>query len=50
MCRALAAHRHIRGLGKNVLTHLDRVLFPTLQRLARERPPAAGGEAPRKKV
>ena len=33
---------HIRGLDKNDLTHLDRVLLPILQRLARARPPEAG--------
>ena len=34
--------RHIRGLDEDTLTHLDRVLLPILQRLARERPVAAG--------
>ena len=34
--------RHIRGLDEDTLTHLDRVLLPILQRLARERPPEAG--------
>ncbi len=34
--------RHIRGLGEDDLTHLDRVLLPILRRLARERPPEAG--------
>ena len=34
--------RHIRGLDKDDLTHLDRVLLPILQRLVRERPLAAG--------
>ena len=34
--------RHIRGLDEDALTHLDRVLLPILQRLARERPVAAG--------
>ena len=29
--------RHIRGLDEDTLTHLDRVLLPILQRLARER-------------
>ena len=34
--------RHIRGIDDDDLTHLDRVLLPILQRLARERPPEAG--------
>ncbi len=34
--------RHIRGLDKDDLTHLDRVLLPILRRLARARPPEAG--------
>ena len=34
--------RHIRGIDEDDLTHLDRVLLPILQRLARERPPEAG--------
>ena len=34
--------RHIRDLDEEALTHLDRVLLPILQRLARERPPEAG--------
>ena len=34
--------RHIRDLDEDTLTHLDRVLLPILQRLARERPPEAG--------
>ncbi|MXZ25015.1 MAG: hypothetical protein F4Y80_09155 [Caldilineaceae bacterium SB0665_bin_21] len=34
--------RHIRGLDEDTLIHLDRVLLPILQRLARERPVAAG--------
>ena len=34
--------RHIRGLDEDTLTHLDRALLPILQRLARERPVAAG--------
>ena len=33
---------HIHGLDKDALTHLDRVLLPILQRLARKRPIAAG--------
>ncbi len=33
--------RHIRDIDDD-LTHLDRVLLPILQRLARERPPEAG--------
>ena len=33
--------RHIRGLDEEILTHLDRVLLPILQRRARERPVAA---------
>ena len=33
--------RHIRAIDDD-LTHLDRVLLPILQRLARERPPEAG--------
>ena len=38
--------RHIRGLDEDTLTHLDRVLLPILQRLARERPVAAGPVLP----
>ena len=34
--------RHIRSVDEDDLTHLDRVLLPILQRLARERPPEAG--------
>lgn len=34
--------RHIRGLDEDALIHLDRVRLPILQRLARERPVAAG--------
>ena len=34
--------RHIRSLDEDSLTHLDRVLLPILQWLARERPPKAG--------
>ena len=34
--------RHIRSIDEDDLTHLDRVLLPILQRLARERPPEAG--------
>ena len=34
--------RHIRAIDEDDLTHLDRVLLPILQRLARERPPEAG--------
>lgn len=34
--------RHIRGLDEETLTHLDWVLRPILQRLAWERPVAAG--------
>ena len=33
--------RHLRRIDDD-LTHLDRVLLPILQRLARERPPEAG--------
>ena len=38
--------RHIRGLDEDTLTHLDQVLLPILQRLARERPPEAGSVLP----
>ena len=34
--------RHIRGIDDDDLTHLDRVLRPSLQRRARARPPEAG--------
>ena len=34
--------RHIRSIDDDNLTHLDRVLLPILQRLARERLPEAG--------
>ena len=34
--------RHIRGIDEDALTHLDRVLLPILQRLARTRPLEAG--------
>ena len=34
--------RHIRSIDEEALTHLDRVLLPILQRLARARPPEAG--------
>ena len=34
--------RHIRSLDGEALTHLDRILLPILQRLARARPPEAG--------
>ncbi len=34
--------RHIRGLDRDALTRLDRILLPILSWLARKRPVAAG--------
>ncbi len=34
--------RHIRGFDEDALPHLDQILLPILQRLARKRPPEAG--------
>ena len=46
MHRQRTVGRHIGGVDEDSLTHLDRVLLPILQRLARARLPEAGPVLP----